>query len=416
MTKRLLSVSVFFLLAILSTAMWARSASESPAEHIFQVSTTLACIQKAAPVECQVVQFSKQELGHNVAYYKALIKIGPGDYDVIGLNRLVREGSDALPVHTVGSFFFIHGSSEDFHMAMISLHGGLGVFLADRNIDVWGIDLRNVQIPVTVTDLSFAADWGFNVQIQDTLLATRIVRWVRALTGQDWGQIILGGHSSGAALTFAAANAEAVLSPKDRDIAAIIPIDIMYKLPPDATEQSDMSCGFSELYKEFVNSGIFFFDDLASIKMAQLAKTDPNGISPDGAPLTNWQYFMENAGALWFPGIYPIHAFAVLRDSSGIAYQGRYSSSADILDSPYGDNLGQIKVPVLYIGAAGGIGKVAEYTMQLLGSSDITIIMMQTLPDADAVNDFGHMEPFTASNSKQLVWQPMHAWILAHSH
>ena len=396
-----------------------------------------------ANAECQVVQFSKQELGHNVAYYKALIKIGPGDYDVIGLNRLVREGGDALPVHTVGSFFFIHGSSEDFHMAMISLHGGLGVFLADRNIDVWGIDLRNVQIPVTVTDLSFAADWGFNIQIQDTLLATRIARWVRALTGQDWGQIILGGHSSGAALTFAAANAEAVLSPKDRDIAAIIPIDIMYKLPPDATEQSDMSCGFSELYKEFVNSGIFFFDDLASIKMAQLAKTDPNGISPDGAPLTNWQYFMENAGALWFPGIYPIHAFAVLRDSSGIAYQGRYSSSADILetfvgqpvypipnamdadmfgvscptiDSPYGDNLGQIKVPVLYIGAAGGVGKVAEYTMQLLGSSDITIIMMQTLPDADAVNDFGHMEPLTASKSEQLVWQPMHAWILAHSH
>ena len=152
---------------------------------------------------------------------------------------------------------------------------------------------------------------------------------------------------------------------------------------------------------------------------------------------------MENAGALWFPGIYPIHAFAVLRDSSGTAFQGRYSSSADILetfiaqpvypipnamdadmfgvscstiDSPYGANLGQIKVPVLYIGAAGGIGKVAEYTMQLLGSSDITIIMMQTLPDADAVNDFGHMEPFTASKSEQLVWQPMHAWILAHSH
>jgi len=442
MTNRLLSVSVFFLLPILSTVMWARSASERAAEHIFQLSTTLACIQRSAPIECQVVQFSKQDLGHNVAYYKALIKIGPGDYDVIGVNRLVREARGAIPVHTVGSFFFIHGSSEDFHMAMISLHGGLGVFLAERNIDVWGIDLRNVQIPVTVTDLSFAADWGLNVQIQDTLVATRIVRWVRALTGQGWGQIILGGHSSGATLTFAAANTEAVLSPKDRDIAAIIPIEIIYKLPPDATEQSDLSCGISEFYREAVTSGVFFFDNIASIHMGQVAKTDPDGISTDGAPLTNLQYLMENAGGLWFAGIYPIHAFTVLRDSSGIATQGRYSSTADILetyigqpvypipnamdadmfgvscftiDTPYDDNLGQIKVPVLYIGAAGGFGKVAEYTMQLLGSSDITIIMMQVLSDADAVNDFGHMEPFTASKSKQLVWQPMHAWIVAHS-
>ena len=151
---------------------------------------------------------------------------------------------------------------------------------------------------------------------------------------------------------------------------------------------------------------------------------------------------MENAGALFFDPLYPFHPFAVVRDSSGIAVAGRYSSYADILetfidqptypipnamnadmfgvscqtiDSPYSSNLAEIEVPALYVDTAGGFGKIAEYTMQLLGSRDVTIITMQALPDADARNDFGHMEPFSAYQSKHLVWQPIHAWIVRHS-
>ena len=62
---------------------------------------------------------------------------------------------------------------------------------------MWGIDLWNVRTPADVTDLSFARDWGFNVQIPDVLLATRIARIARTITLQGMGGIIVGGHNAG---------------------------------------------------------------------------------------------------------------------------------------------------------------------------------------------------------------------------
>jgi hypothetical protein len=159
--------------------------------------------------------------------------------------------------------------------------------------------------------------------------------------------------------------------------------------------------------------------------------------------LTNFQYAMENAGALFYWPIYPFHPWAVVRDSSGIAIAGRYTQSSEILenlatlpvypipnrmiadmfgtccsttDSPYDDNLGIIQVPVLYVGAAGGFGQLGEYTSELLGSKDIIKIMIQLHPADDVANDFGHMDPLTADEAPRLVWEPIHAWIVARSH
>jgi pimeloyl-ACP methyl ester carboxylesterase len=435
---------VFFgaLALLLVSLLAAVAAATTPAENTLRISAALACADRLV-AECQVLQVSREQLPKQIAYYKALVKIGPGDFDIIAIHRLVREPQVNIPVHTVGSFFFIHGSSADFRLMMLTLNAGLGVFLAQHNIDVWGIDLRNVQIPADAGDLSFGRDWGLDVQIKDVLLATRTARWARVLTGQDSGGLILGGHSSGAALTFAVANTEAVLPQDKRDIIGIVPVDMVYKLSPDAKDQSDFSCWAETTYRDLVASGLFFFDNFANFEMGRLARTDPNGISPYQPPLTNLQFLMENAGALWSWPLYPTHAFAVVRDNSGIAYKGRYSTFGDIdaayeavpsyaipntmnadmfgvscptTDSPYDDNLADIQVPVLYIGAAGGFGKMAEYTTQLLGSFDKTIIMMQALPDSEAQNDVGHMEPFTASQSRRLIWQPLHSWIIGHSH
>lgn len=435
---------VFFsaVALLLVPFLGASASSTTPSENIFRLSTGLACTDRAV-AQCQVLQVSREELQKQIVHYKALVKVGPGDFDVIAVHRLVREPHENVSVHTVGSFFFIHGSSENFLLMMMTLHGGLGVFLAQHNIDVWGIDLRNVQIPANVTDLSFGREWGLDLQIKDVMLATRIARWARLFTGQGSGGIILGGHSSGGSLTFAVANAEAVLPKHHRDVIGIVPVDALYKLPPEATDQIAFSCSVEATYRDAVSSGFFFFDNFGSIDMAKLARTDPNGASPYQPPLTNLQYLMENAGALFFFPLYPFHPFAVVRNGSGIAVGGRYSSSTDIVatfeivpfyaipnaasadgfgvscptsNSPYDDNLGEIRVPVLYIGAAGGFGKLTEYTTQLVGSPDITKIMMQTLPDADSQNDFGHMEPFTASQSRELVWQPLHSWIVKRSH
>jgi hypothetical protein len=445
MKKTFWSVTCLLQLLIFPVGMWAVSPTAGSIEHIFGVSAKLACTQRAVPAECEVLQLSQEDLGHNVVYYRALIKLGTGDHDVIALSRIVRE-TRGVPVHTLGSFFFIHGSSETFNQVMVMprQQSGLGVFLANRNIDVWGIDLRNVQIAADVTDLSFGRDWGYDVQIKDVLVGTRTARWVRAMTGQGSGAMILGGHSSGAALTYAVVNAEAVFESANRDVAGIIPMEMFYVLPPWATDQSDFSCAVEAMYRDYVDSyGIFFFDNFASIEMAKLAQTDPNGLSPYQTPLTNLQYAMESAGALFFWPLYPMHPWAIVRDTSGTAVAGRYSPTSEILEnfatsptyaisnamsadefglscpttsSPYAQNLGAVQVPVLYIGAAGGMGELGEYTMNALGSKDVTKIMIRLRPADDATNDFGHMDAFTADKAPQLVWHPMHAWILAHSH
>ena len=389
------------------------------------------------------MQVSREQLPHNVAYYRALVKVGPGDYDVIAISRLVREWKPGFPVHTVGSFFFIHGSNATFNRTMVFHGNAMGTFLSDRNIDVWGIDLRNVQIPAVVTDLSFARDWGFNIQVPDVLLATRIARIARAITLQGMGGIIVGGHSAGAALTYAVANAEATLTKANRDIAGIVPIDMVYKLPPDAADQAGFSCYLSQTYRNFAQKGIYFFDNRGSHAWATLAQTDPNGTSPFNPTLTNLQFALGNAGSLSFAPYYPYHSFAVVRNDAGLAVAGRYTSTSDILDkiansplypipnamtadffaiscpamdTPYDDNLDKINVPVFYIGNAGGFGTIAAYTTQLLGSHDITKMMIQLQPDGNAESDFGHSDPFTAEEAPQLIWQPVHQWILKHTH
>jgi hypothetical protein len=83
-------------------------------------------------------------------------------------------------------------------------------------------------------------------------------------------------------------------------------------------------------------------------------------------------------------------------------------------ETPYDRNLARVRVPVFYIGAAGGFGPFGEYTTQVLGSKDVQTMMIQFLPNDDAQNDFGHMEFFTAQQAPELVWEPIRAWIVRH--
>lgn len=57
-------------------------------------------------------------------------------------------------------------------------------------------------------------------------------------------------------------------------------------------------------------------------------------------------------------------------------------------------------MPVLNVGAAGGLGPYSEYCLGLLGSSDITDLSVQLLPDEEALFDIGHID----------------LWIEAHTH
>ena len=439
--KRLSAVVLALIILVLAPLAMASAHRNEPAQRVFQVATSLACAEKA--LQCRVLDVSREELGSDVVYYRALIQVGPADYDVIALNRVVLEHRPGVPVRTAGSLFYIHGSQSKFRMGMIVPRGGngLGVYLGKQKIDVWGIDLRNIQIPADAVQLPNAHDWDLGLQVKDVRLGTRIARWARALTGQGIERIILSGHSAGATVGFAVVNTEAAVPKLQRDIAGFIPVDMFYKLPSWATNQIQLSCNAAAGYKSLADAGTYFTSILSTVAMAKLAQSDPDGVSIYGPPLTNQQILLKTANTLQFWPVYPFHRFAVVRDDSGIPSEGRFTPAVEIaamladsppfmipnafvsdmfgvscptMDTPYDDHLGEVKIPIFYIGQAGGFGAFGDYTLDLLGSSDVTKLMIHYLSDADAVNDFGHMEVFTAEEAQRLVWEPMLKWIVDH--
>jgi hypothetical protein len=74
-------------------------------------------------------------------------------------------------------------------------------------------------------------------------------------------------------------------------------------------------------------------------------------------------------------------------------------------------HLGAIHVPVLYVGAGGGVGPVGLYTLSLLGSKDVGTHMISFQPAAQAALDFGHVDLFLARNADHLVWEPIFNWL-----
>jgi hypothetical protein len=87
----------------------------------------------------------------------------------------------------------------------------------------------------------------------------------------------------------------------------------------------------------------------------------------------------------------------------------------DEADSPFDDHLGEIRVPVLCIAPAGGLGQADIYSTTLLGSTDVSVLFIQLHPAEEVTLDFGHIDLFTAENAPSLVWAPMLHWIVAHT-
>jgi len=82
--------------------------------------------------------------------------------------------------------------------------------------------------------------------------------------------------------------------------------------------------------------------------------------------------------------------------------------------APFEDHLGQVTLPILYLGAKGGTGGLGYDTLSSTASTDITKFTVQLHPDDQAALDYGHADLFTATNAETLSWQPILDWLLAH--
>ena len=269
-----------------------------------------------------------------------------------------------------------------------------------------------------------------------------IARFSRLLTGSGFGKFHLLGYSSGAMTGYAFVNQETQKPPACRHVMGFIPAD--FGIHMDVPEIIDVFCMYHDLfYKPMVESGIYGEMQIF-LPVGTLALMDPDGDSPIvpgftnkdvalvlGAathmfsPMTPWYHF--HAGEFDEVTGMPIGFQFITYDQwvHFMAGAPPYESAVFIWDYcrticecedvPYDDYLSEVTIPVLYLGAAGGVGDAGIYATSLLGSTDITINIVQLLPLEDRMFDFGHIDLWTADNAPELVWVPMLEWVEAHS-
>ncbi|HEX6900250.1 MAG TPA: hypothetical protein VF789_11075 [Thermoanaerobaculia bacterium] len=412
-----------------------------------------ALAQEPTPAAAAAQSFSNVErraLTADVAEYSFKVRVGSGPYDEIGVHRVVKEIAPNVPARAAKAVFLAPGDIWNFRAAFLTGAKPLPVFLAENGVDVWGIDYRWTAVPATETNLSFMADWGIEQDARDLGFALGVARFTRAMTGSGFGKIHLLGWSRGGQIGYAYLNGETQLPPGLRQVAGFIPVDIYLKT--DVPQLKAFACQRQQNTEAILASGQAAADVGGLIALlGTLAATDPTGSSIlNGPPFNLPGYTNREAGLLVGEATFglqgglepaPFYHFT----GGNFGADGKptgllYSNDADLFsfergaspfqpnrelaeadaatceqtDVAFDDHLGEITVPVLYIGAGGGFGEFGVYTTTLLGSADVTTHVVSLVPAEARIVDFGHADLFLANNAETLVWQPLLDWVRAH--
>jgi pimeloyl-ACP methyl ester carboxylesterase len=396
---------------------------------------------------CQVLSKSRTELPNDIILYRMSVKVGANANDVISLYRVTTETETNVPSSTDDSVLMVHGDIWGFDGAFLS-HGrpissisrktSVVAELVDRGIDVWGIDLRWVGVPITTTDFTFMENWGYASHTKDIDLSLALARHIRSRTGSTLGKMHLLGWSSGAGLAYAYANLETSFSAQQKQIRGLIPVDLPYKVDPADTTLHDFVCQDQINLEQLISAGVYFSDFGSLIQqMGALALTQPDDPSDVVPGLTNKQAALLLGGATYqfIPLGDTYHFVAAQFDENSIPFDltyqtprkffkfftsaSPYQSLREVLDidkincgneiTLYDNHLNEISVPVYYIGAEGGFGSSGLYTLDFLGSTDKTSNVISLQPDPAI--DFGHADLWLSSRAKSLVWAPLAQWI-----
>ncbi|HVF66374.1 MAG TPA: hypothetical protein VM914_01835 [Pyrinomonadaceae bacterium] len=410
-----------------------------------------------APAVCALGNVERRHIVADVFEYSFTLKVGEGEHDVVGVHRVVRERANGVAHRADKAVFMVHGDLWGFDEAFMSstLSGAvareqsLGVYLARKGVDVWGIDLRWRQVPADTTDFTFMKDWNIGTHVKDIAAAIGVARSVRSATGSGDGRVALFGWSRGGAIAYAYANEETRLPEASRQVGALIPFDIAYKLSPEHEEQRAAACTRYAAEKAAIDAGVYVSPLGGGVKtFGLLAATAPNDPSPvpGFTGLTNRQValLVGSATHLLFAPYPPVpfyHLNAATFDAAtnlptGLQFTNEaylydfYQTAAPFQSSTeqaendavlcgetatgYDDRLNEVNVPVLYVGAGGGFGEYGVDTLARLGSADATAHVVNVYGPGARPVEFGHADLLMADNAKQLVWSPVYDWLVSH--
>ena len=394
----------------------------------------------ATPVN--LMNYERQVVSGNIVHYSFEMAVGAGLHDKIGIHRVVKETSPNKPIDTNKSIFLQTGDHGQFKSAIPGPYAaslpndfGITVFLAENDVDVWGIDLAWALVPEATTDFSFMKDWGLEKDFTDLRTGMAVARLARFLSNDHIERMMLSAFSGGAYTGYAALDHETQLDPVVRHTKAYIPMDSPVKLEHGAYRNSriDALLDFQSQYE----SGIYqqYFPGAV---IGFLALNDPSGASPIVPGLTNEQaaivisvspqfagstyhflagefvgnvpvgfQFIENTA--WFESILLITPYQSMK-----FYVDVHTLMTDYADSPYDDHFAKIRLPIFNIAPAGGFGELTRFGFSQIGSTDVTHLMPSFYPPELAAIDFGHLDIFMANNAKGVVWEPMLEWMKEH--
>jgi len=390
-----------------------------------------------------VVDFQREAITGDIAHYGIVLAVGPGEHDVIGLHRVVRESRPFTPIRARKSLFLVHGMGKDFvgnflpgvKSPLLPDDFGFAVFMAQNGLDVWGVDNSYTLVPAGLEDFSFAAGWGMDKCVADIATGVAVARSVRLFTGNGWRKMVLVGYSQGAIMGYAYLDGEADLPPVRRSISAFVPVD--WGLGYDDPDVQQGECEFLGGYVGLYGDGVYGFDDDPDgfyASLGQLAQTDPDGPSPYYDGFTNLQVFLFFTATATPPNT--VHYWAAIFDEFGVPLDLVHTTRlmatefwihwapmhppthlwADFYainceDSVWEANLAAIDLPVFSLEAAGGGGPGMAGTLDRLVGCDVTRHVVQLLGPDDVLLDFGHVDLFTAENAAALAWQPTLDWL-----
>ena len=399
---------------------------------------------------CFIRNFDREVLTGDIVHYSIVLAVGPGEHDVVGIHRVVRESRPYRPIRTRKSLFLVHGMGKDFvgnflpglKSPNLPDDVGFAVFMAQNDIDVWGLDNSYTLVPPGLDDLGFAADWGMDKSVCDIRTGLAIARYVRLFTGNGYRKMTLMGYSQGAVMGYAVLNAEAQRPPGKRSVSAFIPVD--WGLDFDDPEIRQIECENLEWYEGLLDEGVYgFYDDPDGFyaDLGILARDFPADPSPYFDGFTNLEVLMFFNATASPPST--AHWWAASFDEDGIPVEYTYSTldmvaefwilwvpmspptqlwvdlrdiHCDVAGSIWEDHLGEIALPVFSLEAAGGGGPGMASTLDRLVSADVMRHVVQLQAPEDVLLDFGHIDLFTAENAVAEAWQPTLDWIESVTH
>lgn len=434
-----------FSAGLLAVSLGGCEAPELEGEGSMEDVAAAASADSAA----EVVSLSREVVTGDVAHYTIVLRVGDTPSAEVAIHRVVRERSPWVPRRASSAILLLHGDFATFSSTFLSpgeapagqASHGLSAYLASQGVDVWGADRRWTRAPIDAADLSDFDGMDLSQAITDTGLALGFARGVRAISGNGFGRIALGGFSHGGQIAYEYAAAESQKPLGQRHVKALVPIDIYAAVPPGDEDARLSACANRDFEREMVDLGFAAGENSFFALMAELDRTAPDDPSPIFPNRTNHDGLLNFVGRTWVfyaptanyhlaggflsgKSITSLRYSPQARIDDWLAGAPAFQSNLESADldaiwcadgpRPVPDHLADIHVPIFYLGAAGGFGDAGLASLALTGSSDVTTLVISSLPAEQQREDYGHADLLFSDEAAALTWQPLAAWIQSH--